>query len=109
MRYRIKINGYEDAHGANRQLKGTEWELHQHEKGNRTFINKNKEEMNNKILETKNTRRNYKQAGWRRGSNQQAGGQGRKKKQKEQEKEKRLRKNKQVVRDLSDNMKIISA
>ena len=26
-------------------------------------INKNQEEMNNKIFETKNTRRNYKQAG----------------------------------------------
>ena len=37
IRYRIQKNGYKDAQGTHRQLKGTEKELQQYIKGNRNY------------------------------------------------------------------------
>ena len=60
-----------------------EWELQQYEKWCRNYKKKARKKWTIKFQGEKHTRRKYKQAGWSRGSNQQAERQGRKKKHSE--------------------------
>ena len=113
IRHRVQKNGYKDVQWAHWELlkttgklQGTYCKLYQCEKGNRNYQQEPRGNEEYTFWIEEHSRRNQKQAWWSRGSNQWAGGQGRKKTpRKSKKRKKRLKRNEEGLKELKGNMK----